>query len=71
MIAAEFVDATTGQPDAALARAVAARAHTEGVITLTCGTWGNVIRFLPPLSISDDLLLEGLAVVAAALDEQR
>ncbi len=34
---------------------------------LTCGTYGNVIRFLPPLSIDDDLLGEGLDVVAAAL----
>jgi acetylornithine/succinyldiaminopimelate/putrescine aminotransferase len=37
------------------------------VIVLTCGTYGNVIRFLPPLSIGDDLLAEGLDVVAAAL----
>ena len=34
---------------------------------LTCGTYGNVIRFLPPLSISDELLHEALDVVAAAL----
>ena len=34
---------------------------------LTCGTYGNVIRFLPPLSITDELLHEGLDVVAAAL----
>jgi 4-aminobutyrate aminotransferase / (S)-3-amino-2-methylpropionate transaminase / 5-aminovalerate transaminase len=34
---------------------------------LTCGTYGNVIRFLPPLAISDDLLREGVQVVAAAL----
>jgi 4-aminobutyrate aminotransferase/(S)-3-amino-2-methylpropionate transaminase len=35
------------------------------VIVLTCGTYGNVIRFLPPLSIDDDLLAEGLDVAAA------
>ena len=68
MIAAEFVDPATGEPDAALAKQVAAYAHQQGVITLTCGTWGNVIRFLPPLSISDALLGEGLDVVAAALE---
>ena len=33
-------------------------------MTLTCGTWGNVFRFLPPLSISDDLLDEAFGVVA-------
>ena len=67
MIAAEFVVPGTGEPDAALAKAVAAYAHAHGVIVLVCGTWGNVIRFLPPLSISDQLLDEGLAIVAEGL----
>ncbi|WP_448655754.1 4-aminobutyrate--2-oxoglutarate transaminase [Microbacterium lacticum] len=67
MIAAEFVDPVTGAPDAALTSAVAKACIAEGVIVLTCGTYGNVIRFLPPLSISDELLGEGLDVVAAAL----
>ncbi|WP_309129920.1 4-aminobutyrate--2-oxoglutarate transaminase [Microbacterium sp.] len=67
MVAAEFVDPETGEPDAALAAAVAKACLAEGVIVLTCGTFGNVIRFLPPLSIDDDLLAEGLDVVAAAL----
>ena len=71
MMAAEFVDTATGGPDGALAKAVAARAHQQGVITLTCGTWGNVIRFLPPLSISDALLTEGLSIVADGLREAR
>ncbi|HYP72751.1 MAG TPA: 4-aminobutyrate--2-oxoglutarate transaminase [Microbacterium sp.] len=67
MIAAEFVDPTTGAPDAALTSAVAKAAIADGVIVLTCGTYGNVIRFLPPLSMPDHLLEEGLDVVAAAL----
>ncbi|WP_438354087.1 4-aminobutyrate--2-oxoglutarate transaminase [Microbacterium sp. CJ88] len=67
MIAAEFIDPVTGEPDAALAGAVAKASTAEGVIVLTCGTYGNVIRFLPPLSIGDELLNEGLDVVAAAL----
>lgn len=67
MVAAEFVDPATGAPDAALTSAVAKAAIAEGVIVLTCGTYGNVIRFLPPLSMPDDLLGEGLDVVAAAL----
>ena len=67
MIAAEFVDPATGAPDAALTSAVAKACIAEGVIVLTCGTYGNVIRFLPPLSISDELLEEGLDVVASAL----
>ncbi|MRH27770.1 4-aminobutyrate--2-oxoglutarate transaminase [Microbacterium sp. SYP-A9085] len=67
MVAAEFVDPTTGEPDAALTSAIAKQCIAEGVVVLTCGTYGNVIRFLPPLSIGDDLLNEGLDVVASAL----
>lgn len=67
MMAVEFVDPATGEPDAALATAVAKASIGQGVITLTCGTFGNVIRFLPPLSVGDDLLHEGLDVVIAAL----
>ncbi|MGY0540892.1 4-aminobutyrate--2-oxoglutarate transaminase [Nocardioides sp. YJ-D4] len=71
MVAAEFVDPATGNPDGAAAKAVAAYAHSQGVITLTCGTWGNVIRFLPPLSISDELLDEALDVLTTALEETK
>ena len=67
MIAAEFVNPQTNAPDAALTTAVAKAAIAQGVIVLTCGTYGNVIRFLPPLSIEDDLLNEGLDIIAAAL----
>ncbi|MDR1188838.1 MAG: 4-aminobutyrate--2-oxoglutarate transaminase [Bifidobacteriaceae bacterium] len=67
MVAAELVDPATQAPDAALAKAVAAHAIKHGVITLTCGTYGNVLRFLPPLSISDELLGEGLGVIAEGL----
>ncbi len=67
MVAAEFVDPETGAPDATITAAVAKACIAEGVIVLTCGTYGNVIRFLPPLSIPDELLEEGLDVVAAAL----
>jgi 4-aminobutyrate aminotransferase/(S)-3-amino-2-methylpropionate transaminase len=67
MIAIELVDPLTGEPDAGLTARVSAAAHAAGVIVLTCGTYGNVIRFLPPLSISDDLLNQGLDVVAMAL----
>jgi 4-aminobutyrate aminotransferase/(S)-3-amino-2-methylpropionate transaminase len=45
---------------------VSAYCHQAGVVTLTCGTWGNVFRFLPPLAISDALLDEAFDVVAEA-----
>ena len=44
-----------------------AAAHAAGVIVLSCGTYGNILRFLPPLTISDELLLEGLDVLALIL----
>ncbi|GLY13002.1 aspartate aminotransferase family protein [Kineosporia sp. NBRC 101677] len=71
MLAVELVQPGTGEPDAALAKSIAAHAHSQGVITLTCGTWGNVIRFLPPLSISDELLTEALDIVVAGLEVTR
>ncbi|MET4156765.1 4-aminobutyrate--2-oxoglutarate transaminase [Agromyces sp. PvR057] len=67
LVAIELVDPATGAPDAALTNKVAAYAHSQGVLVLTCGTYGNVIRFLPPLTITDDLLIEGLQVVAEGL----
>jgi 4-aminobutyrate aminotransferase/(S)-3-amino-2-methylpropionate transaminase len=67
MVAIELVDPATGEPDAVLAGAVAKASIAQGVIVLTCGTYGNVLRFLPPLSIGDALLTEGLDVVADAL----
>ena len=67
MLAIELVDPATGAPDAALTQRVTAAAHAEGVVLLTCGTYGNVIRLLPPLAIGDELLVEGLEVLAGAL----
>jgi 4-aminobutyrate aminotransferase/(S)-3-amino-2-methylpropionate transaminase len=66
MVAIEVVQPGTTTPDAALAAAVNEACHSEGVLTLTCGTFGNVFRFLPPLVIDDALLEEGLAVVEQA-----
>ena len=67
MIAVELVRSGTSDPDPDLTRAVLAGAHAAGVIVLLCGTFGNVLRFLPPLSISDELLTEGLDVIAGVL----
>lgn len=67
MVAFELVDPGTKDPDAELTAAVAKAAREAGVITLTCGTHGNVIRLLPPLTIGDDLFREGLGVIVDAL----
>jgi len=71
MIAVELVKAGTDEPDPDLAKTVATAAHQAGVIVLTCGTYGNVLRLLPPLAISDELLTEGLDVLATALAATR
>ena len=68
MMALELCEPGTTIPDAARAAAVNAHCHRSGVVTLTCGTWGNVFRFLPPLSIGDALLHEAFDVVGEALD---
>jgi 4-aminobutyrate aminotransferase/(S)-3-amino-2-methylpropionate transaminase len=67
MLAIELVQAGSKEPNPELTKAVAAACLKEGVIILTCGTYGNVIRLLPPLVISDELLLDGLEVLAAAI----
>ncbi|MBP2452812.1 4-aminobutyrate--2-oxoglutarate transaminase [Mycolicibacterium lutetiense] len=67
MIAVELVKAGTTTPDPELTKALCAGAHSAGVIVLSCGTYGNVLRFLPPLTISDELLVEGLDVLELIL----
>ncbi len=66
MLAIELVAPGTTTPDAALAGRVAGACHRSGLVTLTCGTYGNVLRFLPPLVIPDDLLLEGVDLLEQA-----
>jgi len=71
MIAVELVKTGSTEPDPDLARAISGAAHQAGVIVLTCGTYGNVLRFLPPLAISDELLTEALGVLTAAFEASR
>ena len=66
MIGLELMDPTTGGPNPTLTANLAAYAHRNGVVMLTAGTYGNVIRFLPPLVITDELLNEGLDVLEEA-----
>ncbi|MCV7380184.1 4-aminobutyrate--2-oxoglutarate transaminase [Mycobacterium alsense] len=67
MIAIELVKTGTADPDAELTEALSTAAHAAGVIVLTCGMSGNIIRLLPPLTITDELLLEGVDVLAGIL----
>jgi 4-aminobutyrate aminotransferase / (S)-3-amino-2-methylpropionate transaminase / 5-aminovalerate transaminase len=67
MMAIEFVEPGGRVPNPAATRAVVAALLKAGVIVLSCGTYGNVIRLLPPLVISDELLSEGLSVFEEAV----
>ena len=67
MLAIELVSGNGDKaPNPAMTGAVNAYCHSQGVATLTAGTFGNVVRFLPPLSAGDDLLEEGLDIVEQA-----
>jgi len=66
MLAMEIVKPGGMDPDPTLTSAVAKYCHARGVVVLTAGTYSNVIRFLPPLTIPDELLTEGLDIVAEA-----
>jgi len=68
MVAMEFAK-PDGTPDADLAKRVQARARDAGLLLLTCGVYGNVIRFLYPLTIEDAVFDEGLAILAKALQD--
>jgi 4-aminobutyrate aminotransferase/(S)-3-amino-2-methylpropionate transaminase len=68
MIAIELVkNGDARQPDAELTRALVGKAPQKGLIVLSCGVNSNVIRLLPPLTISDETLDEGLAILADCL----
>ncbi|MEU4834975.1 4-aminobutyrate--2-oxoglutarate transaminase [Streptosporangium sp. NPDC023615] len=69
MIAVELVVPGTTDPHPTAAAEIAARCHAEGLLVLTAGTYGNVLRFLPPLVIPDHLLEEGLAILEKAVNE--
>jgi 4-aminobutyrate aminotransferase/(S)-3-amino-2-methylpropionate transaminase len=67
MMAMEIVHPGTQDPDPAVAARIATLCHQAGVVVLTCGSYGNVIRLLPPLVIGDDLLADGLEVLSGAV----
>ncbi len=71
MLAVEIVKpgtrTTSKEPDAAETARINAACHQAGLVTLTCGTYGNVLRFLPPLVIGEDLLAEGLDILEEAV----
>jgi 4-aminobutyrate aminotransferase-like enzyme len=67
MVGAEF-STPAGEPDKATAKAVQKHCLDGGLMLLTCGTYGNVIRWIPPLIINDSHLAEALAIFERALE---
>ena len=70
MMAMELVqNGDAGQPDAELTKALVGKAYESGLALLSCGSRGNVIRFLPALNISEKLIDEGLDILENCLAE--
>ncbi len=70
MCAIELVkDGNPDEPDAALTQQLLKAANANGLILLACGTYGNVIRFLAPLTASDEIVREGMDLFAKSLSE--
>jgi 4-aminobutyrate aminotransferase/(S)-3-amino-2-methylpropionate transaminase len=67
MVAIELVEPGSSDPNAAAAGAIAKACLERGLLVLTCGTYGNVLRFLPPLVMPEETLRRGLDILASAL----
>jgi 4-aminobutyrate aminotransferase len=67
MVAAEFNDPATGKPSAEIAKNIQQKALEHGLILLTCGVHGNVIRFLYPLTIPDAQFKQALTLLDTLL----
>jgi len=67
MVAVEFHNPATGEPDAAFTKRVQTEALARGLMLLVCGVYGNVIRFLHPLTIEDVVFNEGLDILQSAI----
>lgn len=68
MVAAEFNMADGKAPNPDMVNAIRAEALRRGLVLLTCGVYGNVIRFLAPLTIPDDIFAEALDILEASID---
>ncbi|MER8393120.1 4-aminobutyrate--2-oxoglutarate transaminase [Mesorhizobium sp. M1340] len=71
MNAVEFNDVTKGLPSPELANAVRLKALDKGLILLTCGVYGNVIRFLAPITIQDGVMNEALDILESSIRDVR
>ena len=70
MIAAEFFDPESREPSAAIAQAIQQKALARGLLLLICGQYGNVIRFLYPLTIPDAQFTQALAILQQVMRDK-
>jgi 4-aminobutyrate aminotransferase len=68
MVAAEFTD-PAGEPYTARAKASVKAAFEEGLLLLTCGTYDNTVRWIPPLIVNEAQIKDGLAMFERALQK--
>ena len=70
MVSMELIkDGDASRPDADLTKALVQESARRGLVLLPCGVRGNVIRYLVPLTAADELISEGMDIVAAGLAE--
>ncbi len=67
MVACDFINPATGEPDADKTKQVQQAALKKGLLLLTCGVYGNVVRFLFPLTIEDSVFDEAMVILDSVL----
>ncbi|MEQ8665261.1 MAG: 4-aminobutyrate--2-oxoglutarate transaminase [Rhodospirillales bacterium] len=68
MVAVEFANPKDKAPDADFTNRVKAEALKRGLVLLTCGVYGNVIRFLAPITVPDDIFTEALGIISESIE---
>jgi 4-aminobutyrate aminotransferase len=69
MVGVELSDPSDRRPDGDLAKRIQQGCLSRKLLLLTCGTYGNVIRWIPPLVVTEQQIDEGLTIFAQAMDE--
>jgi 4-aminobutyrate aminotransferase len=71
MVAVEFADPKDHAPDAGFTNRVKNEAQKRGLILLTCGVYGNVVRFLAPITIQDEIFNEAMGILEESVAAAR
>ena len=71
MVAVEFANPSNKEPDAGFTTRVKNEAQKRGLILLTCGVYGNVVRFLAPITIQDEIFNEAMGILEESVAAAR